>query len=169
MAAAAIRTATKTETGITKDKVKDRAKTRASVRLKALKDSARTTRTRARATDKIIIIKVNALLSLPKGNALSSRKSPILSTRKKRRRRPSRPSPLMMVAGVPPCSPPNRTRVGLTQSLRAQRLSLPAQPSLPTLTVVAQLPGAVKAVEAEEVVVAVLSLRVLVLAHLRSL
>lgn len=164
---AAIRTATKTKTVITKHKVKVRAKTRASVRLKALKDSARTTRTRARATDKIIIIKVNALLSLPKGNALSSRKSPILSTRKKRRRRPSRPSPLMIVAGVLPCSPPNRTRVELTQSLRVLLLSLPAQPSLPTQTVVALLPGAVEAVEAEVVAVAVLSLRVLVLAHLQ--
>ena len=167
--AAAIRTATKTKTEISKGKVKEKAKTRASVRLKALKDSARTTRTRARATDKIIIIKVNALLSLPKGNALSSRKSSILSTRKKRRRRPNRPSPLMMVAGVPPCSPPNRTRVGLMQSLRVLPLSLLARPSLLTLTVEAQLPGAVEVVEAEVVVVAALSLKVLALAHLRSL
>ena len=73
----------------------------------------------------------------------------------------------MIVAGVLPCSPPNRTRVELTQSLRVLLLSLPAQPSLPTQTVVALPPGAVEAVEAEVVAVAVLSLRVLVLAHLQ--
>lgn len=55
------------------------------------------------------------------------------------------------------------------QSLRVLPLSLLARPSLLTLTVEAQLPGAVEVVEAEVVVVAALSLKVLALAHLRSL
>ena len=146
MAAAVIRTATGTKTRITKDKVK--AKIKASVPLKALKVSARTTKIRARATDKIIIIKVHAHLSLHKDSVLSKRGDPTLSLRRKRRRRPSSNSPPMTVAGVLPCSPPKIMPAGLTLSHRAPLLSQPAQHNPLTLTVAARLPEVAKAVVA---------------------